>query len=328
MTPARRAWLEMALALATGLAAIWLLPTTLELFALINATVFVSLAVLALSQGLIWGFGGILCFGQAAFFGLGGYTYAVAAINFGDTTGAVPLALAVPALAAALLGYFMFYGRVSDVYLGVITLTFTLILFKCANSTAGDQWTIGTAPLGGFNGIPATPPLNLPGDPMRPLYPEEVFIVAVAALTVSYLACKLLLLTPFGRIVVAVRENELRAELLGYDIRLIKLAIFTVGGLFAGLAGILFANCVFVSPTMFSLAYSAQVIIWVIVGGLGTLVGPVIGCILLQLLTTWAGTLPQLNANLLLGSILVVAVLLLPKGLLPSTTALLARARR
>ena len=163
---------------------------------------------------------------------------------------------------------------------------------------------------------------------MRPLYPEEVFIVAVAALTASYLACKLLLLTPFGRIVVAVRENELRAELLGYDIRLIKLAIFTVGGLFAGLAGILFANCVFVSPTMFSLAYSAQVIIWVIVGGLGTLVGPVIGCILLQLLTTWAGTLPQLNANLLLGSILVVAVLLLPKGLLPSTTALLARARR
>ena len=75
-----------------------------------------------------------------------------------------------------------------------------------------------------------------------------------------------------------------------------------MGGLFAGLAGILFANCVFVSPTMFSLAYSAQVIIWVIVGGLGTLVGPVIGCILLQLLTTWAGTLPQLNANLLLGS--------------------------
>lgn len=328
MTPGRLAWLEMAVALATGLAAIWLLPRWLELFALINATVFTSLAVLALSQALIWGFGGILCFGQAAFFGLGGYTYAVAAINFGDTTGAVPLALAVPALAAALLGYFMFYGRVSDVYLGVITLTFTLILLKFASSTAGDQWTIGTAPLGGFNGIPATPPLNLPGDPTRPLYPEEVFTVATAALTSAYIACKLLLLTPFGRTVVAVRENELRAELLGYDVRLIKLAVFTIGGLLAGLAGILFANCVFVSPTMFSLAYSAQVIIWVIVGGLGTLIGPVIGCILLQILTGWAGTVPELNANLLLGGILLAAVLLLPRGLLPTAGMLLARARR
>ena len=85
---------------------------------------------------------------------------------------------------------------------------------------------------------------------------------------------------------MAVRENELRAELLGYDVRLVKLAIFTVGGLLAGLAGLLFANCVFVSPTMFSLSYSAQVIVWVIVGGLGTLLGPVIGCILLQMLTS------------------------------------------
>ena len=127
----------------------------MELFALINATVFVSMAVLALSLGLVWGFGGILCFGQTAFFGLGGYTYAVAAINFGDTTWAVPLALLLPTLVAAALGYLMFYGRISDVYMGVITLTTTLILFKFANSTAGDEWNIGAAPLGGFNGIPA-----------------------------------------------------------------------------------------------------------------------------------------------------------------------------
>ena len=96
----------------------------------------------------------------------------------------------------------------------------------------------------------------------------------------------------------------------------------------AGLAGVLFANCVFVSPTMFSLSYSAQIIIWVIVGGLGTLLGPVIGCILLQMLTTWAGTVQGVNANLLLGAILVVAVLLLPKGLLPTAGLLLGRVRR
>jgi len=315
---------EIGAALLLAILAAWKLPEVLELFALINATVFVAMAVLALSLGLIWGYGGILCFGQAAFFGLGGYAYAVAAINFGDSTPAVPIALAVPTLAAAALGYMMFYGRVSDVYMGVITLTVSLILFKFANSTAGDQWHIGSAMLGGFNGIPATPPLNAPFDPSRPLAPEEIFAVAVICLGASYAAAKLLLASRFGRVAVAIRENELRAELLGYDVRLHKLGLFTVGGLIAGLAGILFANSVFVSPTMFSLSYSAQIIIWVIVGGLGTLVGPVVGCILLQLLTSWAGTLQSVSPNLLLGVVLMLAVVAFPKGLVPTLGAALA----
>ncbi|MFO1039877.1 MAG: branched-chain amino acid ABC transporter permease [Geminicoccaceae bacterium] len=326
MTP--RSWIEVTAAVVLGALAIWFLPQWLELFALINATVYVSLAVLALSLALIWGFGGILCFGQAAFFGLGGYAYAVAAINFGDTTPAIVLALLIPALFAAFLGWFMFYGRLADVYMGVITLTVTLILFKFFNSTAGDQWTIGKAPLGGFNGIPSTPPLNWPGRPDDPLYPEQVFVVAIVALVLCYVGSKLFLASRLGRVAVAVRENELRAELLGYDVRLVKLAVFTLGGLIAGLAGMLFANCVFVSPTMFSLTYSAQVIVWVIVGGLGTLVGPVIGCILLQMLTTWVGTLQEVNANLVLGAILVVAVLALPRGLLPTAGDLLGKLRR
>jgi branched-chain amino acid transport system permease protein len=322
------ALVQIVLALAVAVAAAIGLPRVLELFALINATVFVSMALLALSLALVWGFGGILCFGQTAFFGLGGYTYAVAAINFGDTTAAVPFALAVPAAFAAALGYLMFYGRISDVYMGVITLTMTLILFKFANSTAGDQWTIGNAPLGGFNGIPSTPPLNWPFAPDQALDPGQVFAVAIAALTSCYAIAKLLLRSRFGRVAVAIRENELRAELLGYDVRLHKLLLFSVGGLFAGLAGVLFANCVFVSPTMFSLFYAGQVIIWVLVGGLGTLVGPVIGCILVQLLTTWAGTLPNVDANFVLGAVLMVAVVLLPKGLLPTARLVFARLTR
>lgn len=320
--------LELLAVLAVAGLAIRLLPQALELFALINATVYVAMAILALSLALIWGFGGILCFGQTAFFGLGGYAYAVAAINFMDSTPAVPIALLVPTLFAALLGYFLFFGRIGDVYMGVITLTVTLILFKFINSTAGEQWTIGTAPLGGFNGIPATPPLNLPGDPSRVLMPEEIFAVATACLAGSYVLCRLVLASRFGRVVVAIRENELRAELLGYDVRLYKLGIFTLGGGLAGLAGLLFANCVFVSPTMFSLFYAAQTIIWVIVGGRGTLIGPILSTILLQMLTTWAGTLEGVNANLLLGAILIVAVLALPKGLLPSVQALVGRWRR
>lgn len=318
---------EIALATLITTAMIFALPRILELFALINATVYVSMAVLALSLALVWGFGGILCFGQTAFFGLGGYAYAVAAINFGDTSYAVPVAVAVPALVAAALGYVMFYGRISDVYMGAITLTLTLILFNFVNSTAGDQWRIGTAPLGGFNGIPSTPPLNFPGDPGNPLAAEQIFVIAMVCLLLCYIISKIILRVRFGRVIVAIRENEHRAELLGYDVRAYKLAIFTIGGAIAGLSGILFANCVFVSPTMFSLFYSGQIIIWVMVGGLGTLTGPIIGAILLNLLTTWAGTLPEINPNLILGAILMLAVLIMPRGVLPSLAAMLDRVR-
>lgn len=324
----RRCWPEIGAAVAVAALAAFVLPQILELFALINATVFVSMSVLALSLALIWGFGGVLCFGQAAFFGLGGYAYAVAALNLPDTTFAVPIALAVPTAAAAALGYVMFFGRISDVYVGVITLTVTLILFNFINSTAGDEWRIGAAALGGFNGIPSTPPLNVPGQPGNALAPETIFQVAVGALLICYVLAKLVLRSRFGRVVVAIKENELRAELLGYDVRLYKLGIFAIGGCMAGVAGLLFANCVFVSPTMFSLSYSAQIIIWVMVGGLGTLAGPVIGCILLQMLTTWAGTLRDVNPNVILGVILMVVVLAVPKGLMPTGLALLGRLRR
>ncbi|MFZ4409244.1 MAG: branched-chain amino acid ABC transporter permease [Paracraurococcus sp.] len=320
-----RAAFQSGLAVFAAVVAAWWLPQVLELFSIINATVYTAMAVLALSLGLVWGFGGILCFGQAAFFGLGGYAYAVGALNFSDTTWAIPIALLVPTLVAAALGYVMFYGRISDVYMGVITLTVTLILFNFINSTAGEEWRIGAAPLGGFNGIPATPPLNMPGDPGTPLAPEQIFVVAVLCLAACYVLCKMILRSHFGRVVVAIRENELRASLLGYDVRLYKLGIFTIGGAMAGLAGMLFANCVFVSPTMFSLAYSGQIIIWVMVGGVGTLLGPVVGAMLLQALTAWAGTLPDINPNLILGLVLLVAVLAIPRGLQPTLATLLRK---
>jgi len=316
---------EIALAVAgTGLAA-GLLPMLLELFAVINATVYSAMAILALSLALVWGFGGILSFGQAAFFGLGGYTYAVAALNLTDPWLAVPIALLIPTATAAALGYLMFYGRISDVYIGVITLTVSLILFNFVNSTAGDQWRIGAAPLGGFNGIPSTPPLTVPGDSGTPLTPEQILMLAIVCLGVCYVACRLLLRTGFGRMVVAIKENELRAQLLGYDVRLYKLGLFTIGGLMAGLSGLLFANCVFVSPTMFSLFYSAQIIIWVMIGGVGTLLGPIVGSVLLQMLVAWAGTLPNVNPMLLLGLVLMGIVLVLPQGLQPAIASLVGR---
>ena len=263
-----------------AIVAIAVVPSVIELFALMQLTLFAAMAVLALSLAFIWGFGGILSFGQTAFFGLGGYAYAIAAVNFQDSTPAILLAIAVPALFAAILGYFIFFGRISDVYLGVITLTVTLILFNSVNSTSGDAYKIGKALLGGFNGMPAVPTFNVPFDPSTVLSPEQSWWTTAGVLLAVFLMLRLLLALPAGRVIVAVRENEVRASLLGYDPRLVKCLTFILGGAIAGLAGALYVNWgAFVSPTIFSLSLSAEIIIWITVGGLGTLLGPIIGCV-------------------------------------------------
>jgi ABC-type branched-subunit amino acid transport system permease subunit len=250
-------------------------------------------------------------------------------LNFGDSTWAVLLAVLVPALFAAAMGYFMFYGGISDVYLGVITLAVTLILFNVMNSTSGSAYHIGSALLGGFNGIPAIPTLNMPFDPDRVLEPETLFQVIGAALILCYLGLRGLLASRFGKVVVAVRENEQRAGLLGYDTRLHKLLVFSLGGGIAGLAGCLFANWgAFVSPGVFGLAQSAQIIIWVIVGGRGTLFGPILACIAIQALMARLGEQQSLDSGLVLGVILLTFVMLLPRGLLPSLASLLSTLRR
>ena len=144
-----------------GIVFMFAAPYALQLFTIINLTTAIALSVLALSLALVLGYCCILCFGQVAFFGLGAYAYTIAAINFGGSTWAILVAVLVAAAFAALLGYFVFFGRVSDVYLGVITLTVTLIFFSLIRRTSGPDYKIGNALIGGFNGV-TSPPLNLP----------------------------------------------------------------------------------------------------------------------------------------------------------------------
>lgn len=305
--------------MAVGIALLFALPVMVDEYTLLQVTIYAVMSILSLSLGFIWGYGGILCFGQAAFFGLGSYTYAISVINMVDSTIPLLLSIVVPALFAALLGYVIFYGRLSDVYMGVITLTVTLILFSLINSTAGPEWKIGKAALGGFNGIPAIPALNVPGQPDNTLSPKDLFYVTFICLLLVYLGLRMLITSKIGRVIVAAKENEQRVLLLGYDARAYKLFCFTLGGAIAGLAGCLFANWgAFTSPTIFGLAQSAQIIIWVIVGGLGTLVGPVVGCVAIQWITTQIGTQQAFNSNLVLGAILVGFVLMVPRGVVPS----------
>ncbi|MCY4005229.1 MAG: branched-chain amino acid ABC transporter permease [Rhodobacteraceae bacterium] len=308
------------LAFIIALIGIWLLPTMISTYTL---TILVIYGMLGLSLGLIWGFGGILCFGQAAFFGLGAYTYAIAAINIGESTVPMLLAILVPGVFATLFGAMMFYGHLTDVYLGVITLVVTLILFKFINSTAGPQYAIGHARLGGFNGIPGFHTLNVPGRTDIFIWGDTLYYVCALALLVVFFFVTWLLRTSFGRIAIGIRENETRISLMGYDVRARKTILFAIGAAIAGLAGALFANWgEIVTPGLFSLQQNAEVIIWCIVGGLGTRFGPIIGAAGLAYLKFLLGQQTLIDNAIIMGLILVIFVLFLPKGLVPATTSL------
>lgn len=299
-----------------------------------NMTLLVVYALLAMSLGLVWGIGGILCFGQGAFFGLGAYVYAIAAINFqGASWGpslALTLAVAIPGICAALLGAMMFYGRIGDVYLGVITLVVTLILFKYLNAASGPTDVIGAAPLGGFNGIPSYPLLSLgaPEAPWLEFSGDALYYLCVGCLLAAWLGIHLFTRSSAGRVLNGIRENELRAQLLGYDVRRHKTGVFAGGGALAGLAGVLYAGWAeIVTPGLFSLGQSAEIIVWVIVGGLGTMVGPMAGAMLLGVVKTLLASQSAINNSLVVGGILLLAVLVFPQGFVPSLWRQIGRAR-
>jgi branched-chain amino acid transport system permease protein len=322
-----------------------LLALRLDQYQTVQITLWLISGLLALSLDLVWGFAGIFSFGQAAFFGLAGYAYGAASINLvgrtHETVTAMLIGVAVAMSVAACLGYFMFYGGVGTVYVAVITLAVTLILLTFMGSTAGTQYAVGKALLGGYNGM-----TNIPSLTLRTFAGTEVtlgitdtYLATLVVAAFVYLGVVLLIRRPFGRVTVAIRENELRTELLGYDTRAYKLAVFTLAGGIAGLAGTFYAfwgN--FINPAVFSLQQSAVIVIWVLVGGRGTILGAFLGAALVQYLAGVLGTISAgepwgifghavtppgwigalLQPPLALGLLLMAIVLLFPSGLVPA----------
>ena len=307
------------------------LANLVQEFTAFEWSLWATQAILALSLTLVWGQGGIFSLGQAALYGIGGYAYGFWAINLADNTGetvtAVLAATAVSSIIAALLGYFMFYGNVTDVYVAIITLATSLVLFAFVNSTSGTAYRIGDAPFGGYNGMTRIPRLTvrLPGAESYVLTRVQFFLVCVAAGLVIAVVIRIIARRPFGRISVALQHNELRTELLGYDVRRHKLALFTVGGAIAGFAGALFAAWGrFISPPVFSLAPAALVVIWVLVGGRTSVAGAFAGVLVVKGFSSWFGGASGDNEPIVLGLLLILIVLALPGGIVPS----LGRSRR
>ncbi len=253
-------WIAAALVLLAALA----YPQLADGYTVGNTVYFFTWAFMALGLCLIWGYGGTLSFGQTAFFGLSGYTYGVLTLNFGATYGftliALLASLAMSAVFAAVLGYFLYFGRISGVFLGIVTLSVTLVFERFMAQTAGPEWHIGVARLNGYNGMNGMPPLTLPwfgGDIV--LFPDvELYYVVLAVLVATYLGLRILVNSKFGNVLVAIRENPERAEMLGYDIRKYQLIAFVIGAALAGLSGTLYTSWgQYITPSSMSITAAA-----------------------------------------------------------------------
>ena len=326
----RRYWVGFAVAVLALVALPVLTSGTGSRFSL-----FLVLALLGLSLSLVWGYAGVLSFGQVVFFGIGAYTFGVVSINFptpGGITGAVVAGTVAGALVAGLLGYFMFYGGVRDVYVTIITLVSTLVMLTFMAQTAGSEWTIGEAALGGFNGMPAIPLLTLGIEGVFTFQfvfnDYEVFVpllgtrtfdpfyyLSLAVLLLVYLGLRVLVNTDFGRVLVAIREDEDRTMMFGYNVERAKLVAFTLGGGLAGLAGVLYAaRNVYIDPSVFQLYFATLPVVWVSVGGRKSLLGAVVATVGVEYVRLTLGGELALVA---VGALLLLSILFLPGGIVP-----------
>lgn len=314
---------------AVILLAIVIVPFTSTGFAL-KLTLWLSFGLCALSLSFVWGRGGIFSFCQNAIFGLGGYSYAVIAINWFPSTHETMTALVGASVAGLLValavGYFLFYSRLNDVYLSIVTLALTLLTFTVMSSTAGPEYRIGDAYLGGFNGMPGVPGIAFPtflgGE--GELSIRGLLLFAIILATVVYYIIHLLAHGRFGLRIDGMRSNELRMELLGYDVRRMKLITFCIGGAVAGLGGGLFvAWGMFVNPSLFALSQAATVVVWVMVGGRSSLIGAFVGVMLVQWAADSADLVVEQQTPLIVGLMLIAVVLLIPKGIVPSLAQIL-----
>lgn len=285
-----------------------------------SSTVFLTGAFMALGLALMWGIGGILSFGQSAFFGVAGYAFSVSMVNIVEPSLSplcVVVALLVCAGLAALLGYVMFYGGVKDVFIGLVTLAVTLVLETFMAQTAGPEWTIGSARLNGFNGMSGIPNLAIGwGGGSVALEGRTLYFCILGALALSYWGARSFKGSRRGLVLACVRDNPLRAQMLGHDIRRYQLGAFVAGSTLAGLSGILYvAWGQYITPESMGLSAAVAPIIWVVTGGKNSLAASVLGAIALAWLTQYLSIYGAEYALLVMAALLLVSVLATPSGL-------------
>lgn len=274
---------------------------------------FILFGVFAMSLDLIWGYAGILSFGHAAYFGLGAYavTLILSHTTFAGTLLAILGSMFFPVLIGLFMSFFLIYGKVSGVYFSIITLVVTLIMEQLSVA-----WYSVTGGLDGFFPVPPLTFINyqLDADTNSGLM-IYFYIIAVVAMVVFFLLY-LLSKSRYGLILQALKNDPQRTQFMGINIATAKSIVFTLSCGIAGLAGGLLGPLEdFISPDLFGLLLSTQVMIWVAVGGRNTLIGPFMGAILLGYLQAFLSGIIVEAWFLIIGIILVVVVMFWPDGL-------------
>jgi urea transport system permease protein len=300
---------------------------------------YLCYAILALAIDLVWGYAGILTLGHAAFFALGGYAMGMYLMREIGARGvyanpilpdfmvfigwkalpwywygyehfwfAMAMAMLVPGLLAAVFGWFAFRSRVSGVYLSIITqaLTYALMLAFFRNEMG----------FGGNNGM--TDFKDIVGFPLnRESTSVGLMLTTAAVLAAAFLIARAMTGSRFGKVLVAVRDAEARTRFLGYRPESYKLTAWVVSAVMAGVGGALYVPQVgIINPSEFAPGNSIEAVIWVAVGGRGTLSGAILGAVLVNLGKTWfTSALPEVWL-FAIGGLFILVTLLMPKGII------------
>ena len=264
------------------------------------------LAVYAMSYDLLMGYTGILSFGHALFFGTGAYVTGILLTHAGWTLWqVVPAVIGVALVQGLLVGVLAL--RVQGVYLAMVTLALAQLFFILAEATDFRDWTGAED---GLNGIPGPTWLSPTDDRLR------FYFVALGFCVAMYLVARRVVDSPTGRIMVAIRENETRAQTIGYNTFVYKLIAVTLSGLLAALAGLM--NALWnlnANSAMLSVTTTINALLMVIIGGVGTLIGPLLGAGVLQLLGYWLNSTFGPRWPLIFGLVYILIVLFFPYGL-------------
>jgi urea transport system permease protein len=308
-------------------------------YAVALAGKYLCYAMLALAVDLVWGFAGILSLGHAAFFALGGYAMGMYLMRQIGTRGvygnanlpdfmvflgwhelpwywhgfewfgyAMLMVILVPAVLAGIFGWLAFRSRVTGVYLSIITqaLTYALLLAFFRNDMG----------FGGNNGLTDFKDIlgfSVQSDATR----CALLILSAIALCGQFLLARFVVDSRFGKVLIAVRDTESRTRFLGYRPESYKLVVWVLSAIMAGIGGALYVPQVgIINPSEFAPGNSIEAVIWVAVGGRGTLVGAILGAILVNFGKTWfTGALPEIWLYAL-GAMFILVTLFLPKGVM------------
>ncbi|MCK5554203.1 MAG: branched-chain amino acid ABC transporter permease, partial [Deltaproteobacteria bacterium] len=261
----------------------------------------------ALSVDIIMGYTGLVSLGPAAFFGIGAYAGALTLLKLANSIWlALAITLVFSWMVAWLIGYLSI--RIKGVYFAMLTLAFAEMFHELAFN-----WQSFTGGSDGLTGVPR-PEIGISPFALSLGNPYVFFYFVLVVVILVYYCCVRLVNSPFGHVLQAIRDNEERAEFIGYDVRIFKRRSFVISGIIGGVSGSLFALLRFVDPDVLHWFISAEVLVMNLFGGMGTLYGPIIGAMIFLFSKDLISSYTE-HWRLILGVIFVGFVIYSPRGI-------------